>query len=180
MVSELWIEFVLMWFILFPAYATNCFPPVLKGKRPLDRKKTFFDKHRIFGDGKTIEGTIGGILFGFFIGLLEIYLLPYLQNYANNYNVLLPNLTLIGVLFIALGAMFGDLFGSFVKRRLKIESGGKFHFDQIGFIIFVFLFIIPFIKFTILMLVYALVLTFVLHRIVNIIGFRLKLKKVPW
>lgn len=169
-----------MWFILFPAYATNCFPPVLKGKRPLDRRKNWFDNRRIMGDGKTIEGTSGGILFGFFVGLLEVYLLPYFQLYANNFNVALPSLTITGVFFISIGAMFGDLFGSFIKRRLKIESGGKFHFDQVGFIIFAFLFAIPFVSFTPLMVLYALILTFVLHRIVNIIGYKLKLKKVPW
>ncbi len=63
-----------LWLIL-PAYAANAFPVVIKGKRPLDFRRKLV-KHRILGDGKTIEGTLAGIVFGIVVGLLQIYIQP--------------------------------------------------------------------------------------------------------
>lgn len=63
------------WFIL-PAYAANGLAVVFgKGSRlnkPLDFGHNFIDKRRIFGDGKTFRGLIGGVAFGTLIGALQL------------------------------------------------------------------------------------------------------------
>jgi CDP-2,3-bis-(O-geranylgeranyl)-sn-glycerol synthase len=64
------------WFIL-PAYAANGLAVVFgRGNRlnkPLDFGHNFIDKRRIFGDGKTIRGLIGGTAFGTLIGALQLF-----------------------------------------------------------------------------------------------------------
>ena len=63
------------WFIL-PAYSANGLAVVFgKGSRlnkPLDFGHNFIDKRRIFGDGKTFRGLIGGVAFGTLIGALQL------------------------------------------------------------------------------------------------------------
>nr|MDO8080708.1 CDP-2,3-bis-(O-geranylgeranyl)-sn-glycerol synthase [Candidatus Freyarchaeota archaeon] len=63
------------WFIL-PAYAANGLAVVFgRGHRlnlPLDFGHNFIDKRRIFGDGKTVRGLIGGAAFGTLIGALQL------------------------------------------------------------------------------------------------------------
>ncbi len=62
------------WFIL-PAYAANGLAVVFgRGQRlnkPLDFGHNFIDERRIFGDGKTVRGLIGGTAFGTLIGALQ-------------------------------------------------------------------------------------------------------------
>ncbi|WXG40634.1 MAG: CDP-2,3-bis-(O-geranylgeranyl)-sn-glycerol synthase [Candidatus Freyarchaeum deiterrae] len=63
------------WFIL-PAYAANGLAVVFgRGNRlnkPLDFGHNFIDKKRVFGDGKTVRGLIGGTAFGTLIGALQL------------------------------------------------------------------------------------------------------------
>ncbi|MBI2584033.1 MAG: CDP-2,3-bis-(O-geranylgeranyl)-sn-glycerol synthase [Candidatus Aenigmarchaeota archaeon] len=177
---QLWVDFVLVWFILFPAYAANAVPVLVGGKRPLDFGKGL-GKNRILGDGKTIEGTALGIAAGFLVGALEYYVMPALQGYAAQYNVLLPQITLPLALAIAAGTMCGDILGSFFKRRMGIERGGKEPLlDRLGFIIFAMIFAYPFIQITPAMAVYMIAITYVIHRAANFVAYNAKLKTVPW
>jgi CDP-2,3-bis-(O-geranylgeranyl)-sn-glycerol synthase len=84
---------------------------------------------------------------------------------------------------MVLGAIFGDLLGSFFKRRLDIESGEPFFVtDQLLFILTAVLF--SSLALGLFLSVYELaiiiVITFVVHIIANVIAHRLNLKKVPW
>ena len=63
-----------LWFVA-PAWAANAFPPLTGGRIPLDGGKKLHGK-RLLGNSKTLEGTIGGIAFGLFIGWLLMLAQP--------------------------------------------------------------------------------------------------------
>ena len=178
---NLWIEFVKSLLILFPAYAANGFPPLARGRTPIDLNKRWLDGNRVFGDGKTFEGFSLGLFIGFLVGGLESYLYPSLNAYAMQYGTELPVINLFVGFMIAFGALVGDLGGSFIKRRFKLARGADVPLlDQWNFIIGCVLFSFLFTEITIWMFLIMLVITPVVHRIANIIGHRLKIKREPW
>lgn len=178
---DLFVEFVKALLIIFPAYAANGFPPLARGHRPIDMKRNWLDKNRIFGDGKTFEGFGFGLFAGFVIGALESYLYPDLNSYAMQYGVKLPLINLYIAFLIALGALSGDLIGSFLKRRLRLKRGADVPLlDQWNFIIGAVLFVYWFTDITIWMFLIMLLITPIVHRVANIIAHRIKIKKEPW
>src|SRR2546427_7243325 len=58
-----------LWFFL-PAYVANPMAVVFGGGTPIDFGRTLRDGERLFGDGKTWRGLVGGTLAGAFLGLL--------------------------------------------------------------------------------------------------------------
>jgi len=163
-----------LWFI-WPAYCANAFPPLMKGKRPLDFDKNL-GKNRFLGDSKTIEGTIGGVLFGVAIGLVQTKIYGYIPKDTGFFEFTIPIIVLLSV-----GALFGDIIGSFIKRRLAMEPGDPaFLLDQLGFLVFALIFAsfiyIP----QVLTIIILLIITPVVHVGTNILGYFLKLKKHPW
>jgi CDP-2,3-bis-(O-geranylgeranyl)-sn-glycerol synthase len=151
---------------IFPAYAANALPIIFGGGKPLDLKKRLGGK-RILGDHKTIRGTAAGLVGGLLVGLIEYPFLPYM----------LPIAILMGI-----GAVFGDLFGSFIKRRLNFASGKVFPvLDQYGFFVFAILFSFWLGNMPLLYgMIFITVLTGVLHIATNRIAYMIKLKEVPW
>ena len=83
------------WFIA-PAYAANAFPPLARGKRPLDFGKNL-SKNRILGDGKTVEGSIAGILFGMFIGSIQMLSQEFIDPYYGLTTMTIPLIFLLVV-----------------------------------------------------------------------------------
>jgi CDP-2,3-bis-(O-geranylgeranyl)-sn-glycerol synthase len=178
---DLFVEFVKSLLIIFPAYAANGFPPLARGSRPIDLNRKWFDKNRIFGDGKTFEGFGLGVFAGFLIGALETYLFPSLNSYATQYGVQLPLINLFIGFMISLGALCGDLGGSFIKRRLSLKRGSDVPLlDQWNFIIGAVIFVYFFTEITIWMFLIMLLITPIIHRIANIIAHKIKVKKEPW
>jgi CDP-2,3-bis-(O-geranylgeranyl)-sn-glycerol synthase len=176
-----WTEFVFAWWILFPIYAANCIPPLARGKRPLDGGRTLGDGRRILGDGKTVEGTALGLAAGMAVIIAEIFLSPALNAFGAEWSVTLPPLTLFAGLMLVLGAVLGDLGGSFIKRRLGYERGAKVRgLDRLNFILGALLLAYWFIPITPLMIAYMLILTPPLHRALNVIGHKGGVKQVPW
>lgn len=163
-----------LWFIL-PAYAANAFPTLLRGKRPLDLGKKFHNQ-RILGDGKTVEGTTGGVLFGFFIGLIQICVQGFIPTDLEMIEMSLPL-----ILLLSTGAIFGDIIGSFIKRRFNIERGRPLPLlDQLGFLIFAILFASFILTIKIEIIIVLLVITPPIHLITNMVGYLAKVKKTPW
>jgi CDP-2,3-bis-(O-geranylgeranyl)-sn-glycerol synthase len=178
---DLFVEFAKALLIILPAYAANGFPPLARGHRPIDMKRNWLDKNRIFGDGKTFEGFGFGLFAGFVIGALESYLYPDLNSYAMQYGVKLPLINLYIAFLIALGALSGDLIGSFLKRRLGLKRGADVPLlDQWNFIIGAVLFVYWFTDITIWMFLIMLLITPIVHRVANIIAHKIKIKKEPW
>lgn len=98
-----------IWFIL-PAYIANGAPVVLGGGPPIDMGKKLSDGKRILGDGKTIRGFIAGIVAGTIFGAIQIA-------FGNRTG----GITII--LLLSLGALLGDMVGSFLKRRIGLSRG---------------------------------------------------------
>ena len=127
-----------LWFIL-PAYMANALPlhfvriPYLRDfSTPVDFGWTFQGK-RIFGNGKTWRGLIFGVLGGTLIALLQIYF----QGGAVGFfrTATLPEMTLQLGFMLSLGALVGDLIGSFVKRQAGFKRGEHAPLlDQLDFV----------------------------------------------
>jgi len=79
------------------------------------------------------------------------------------------------------GALFGDMIGSFIKRRLGIERGKPAPLlDQLDFVIFAILFAYPFAPITLDMVVIILIITPVIHLSGNIVAYLLGIKSIWW
>ena len=170
-----------LYFIL-PAYFANMAPVIVKKinflEIPIDFNKKINDK-LIFGKNKTFRGLIFGIIFAMIITYLQFLL------YKNGLFVEISiidysNWILIGFL-MGFGAVFGDLVESFVKRRLNYEPGKSFvPFDQLDFVIGALIFVYPLVKLLLNKIIIILLLSFVLHVIVNHFAFYTGIRKEKW
>jgi len=157
------IELIL--FIL-PAYVANASPVPLGGGTPIDFGRKFIDGRRIFGDGKTIRGSVLGVLCGIIASFAVSFYDP---------------LFLTTGLILSFLTIFGDILGSFIKRRLGAKRGEKF---EIVDRLFFFIVSVPpamiFYPLSLSEFLFLLLLTFVLHAFANFAAYELKIKKVPW
>lgn len=164
------------WFIL-PAYCANFFPLLLRGTHPIDFGKNFSDMQRWLGDGKTIEGVIGGILFGIFIGMLQIYALAFIPHLPFP----LINHSLLTISLLSSGAIFGDLFGSFIKRRFGIKRGGPAPLlDQLDFLVFSLAIVSLVETIDLSYVLFLIIITPFIHNQSNIFAFLFRIKNKPW
>ncbi|WP_292347884.1 MULTISPECIES: CDP-2,3-bis-(O-geranylgeranyl)-sn-glycerol synthase [unclassified Methanoregula] len=166
---------------MLPAYVPNPVAALFGGGTPIDLGKTYSDGRRIFGDGKTWRGLVAGIASGIITGLVLIWA-------AGRFPAAgLPPHTLLSVILLATGALLGDLVKSFFKRRFNRERGSKWPVaDQYDLVAGAFLLLLIgdpgwlFAVVTIPVLIVILIITPVLHRATNIIGYVFKVKEVPW
>ncbi len=166
---------------MLPAYIPNPAAALFGGGTPLDFGKNYSDGNRIFGDGKTFRGLFFGVLAGILTGLLLIWLAG---TYALTF---LPQHTLVSVSLLAFGALLGDLGKSFLKRRMGKVRGAKWPVaDQLDLVVGAFILMLLFdpgwlfTYLTLPILIIIVILTIILHRVVNIIGYFLGIKEVPW
>ena len=167
--------------IMLPAYLPNSVAAVLGGGKAIDGGRVFSDGRRIFGDGKTWRGLFSGIIAGIVIGVIQILV----RDAAGL--LILPELTLPVVILLAAGALLGDLVKSFFKRRLNKERGAEWILaDQYDFVLGAFAMLLLFqyewvvTTITPLILLWIVLITPLLHRVVNIIGYLTGVKDVPW
>ncbi len=156
--------FSIIWFT--PAYVANAAATLSKflpKTHPIDGGKYCLDGRRILGNGKTWEGLLLGTTLGFVIGY--------------------PVLAFFGLgswsdaFLLSLGALLGDIVGSFVKRRIGLERGEEAPLlDQLDFVFGAFLLDPPLPSWAILILV----LTPILHRLANVTAYLLGVKDEPW
>ena len=151
-------------YFLIPAYVSNAVPVLFGGGLPMDLGKHFVDGERIFGVNKTVKGFFSGLILGLVVSLIEEL-------------ILMKELILLGVL-ASLGALLGDLFGSFIKRRLKMSPGTSLLFiDQLDFIIGALVFIYPIYRFSHSMFLLILLITPPIHILANTMAYILKIKR---
>jgi CDP-2,3-bis-(O-geranylgeranyl)-sn-glycerol synthase len=188
--EELAIILIQSFWLILPAYTPNSFAVIFGGGTPVDMGKNHTDGRRIFGDGKTWRGLVAGIVCGSLVGTLQIYLETLVDHEFFLGFGSTPTAYLI-VILLAVGAMVGDLVGSYIKRRLNKPRGAKLSvLDQFDFLIIAWVLVLIFnwnwyferyiYGLNIIGLIFILILTLILHRFTNIVGYKLGKKKEPW
>lgn len=175
---------------MLPAYTPSPTASLFGGGKPIDFGITLKDGKRLLGDGKTFRGLISGTVFGLIVGLIQMIMVA---NGFTPFNIQLPGFgeTLLGsvaVIFsLSFGSLLGDLFMSFLKRRLKLERGAPLPvIDQLDFVLGAWLLVylispVWFVThFTYKIIIILLVLTPLLHVSTNVIGYIIGVKKEPW
>jgi CDP-2,3-bis-(O-geranylgeranyl)-sn-glycerol synthase len=176
--------------ILFlPALLPNSAAVLFGGGTPVDFGRTWRGK-RILGDGKTWRGLVGGVAAGTGFGLLMLIAFQFLD--GSDYWSYGPFPRSVAVVFtLALGSLLGDMTGAFIKRRLGMERGQKAPvLDQydflVGAMVLTALFNADWVAAhyitgeAIAGLITLLIFVPVLHRTVNIVGYKIGKKKEPW
>ncbi|MGQ9530324.1 MAG: CDP-2,3-bis-(O-geranylgeranyl)-sn-glycerol synthase [Candidatus Bathycorpusculaceae bacterium] len=151
---------------IFPAYCANAIPVLTGGGLPIDFGKNFFDGKPILGKNKTFRGFFSGLIVGTAVGFLEIIFF--------NYHIFFG-------LLLSLGALFGDLTGAFLKRRLGMAPGDLLPIiDQIDFIVGAILFSLPLQMLDLNLAITVLIITPPIHLLTNFAAYKLGLKSNPW
>jgi len=151
---------------IFPAYCANAAPVLAGGGLPMDFGKNFVDGRRVFGQNKTFRGFFFGLIIGVFVGLVEYAVFGY---------------PLLFSFLSPLGALFGDLTGAFLKRRLNIAPGGLLPIvDQVDFVVGAVLFSLPLGIVSWELAITVMLVTPPIHLLTNFVAYKLKLKSNPW
>jgi CDP-2,3-bis-(O-geranylgeranyl)-sn-glycerol synthase len=152
--------------LIFPAYCANAAPVLAGGGLPMDFGKNFDDGRRVFGQNKTFRGFFFGLAIGILVGIIEVLLFDY---------------PLLFVVLSPLGALFGDLAGAFLKRRLNIAPGGLLPVvDQVDFVVGAIVFSLPLSIISLELAVAMLIITPPIHLLTNFAAYKLRLKSNPW
>ena len=160
---------------IFPAYCANAVPVIAGGGTPMDFGKNFFDGKPVFGKNKTFRGFFFGLAVGILVGVVESLVFSYPFPFSVMFSVLSP-----------FGALFGDLAGAFLKRRLGIAPGGLLPVvDQIDFVVGAILFSLPFFSLPLTVTYWELAIAVIIitppiHLLTNYVAYKLKLKENPW
>jgi len=170
-------------YFALPGLIANMMPVVVRGKfRSLDVPVDFNKKlggKRIFGNHKTIRGFIfgvGGAIVMAFIQMLLASggLVPSIVDFSQ------VNFVVVGSA-LGFGALFGDLFRSFFKRRANVKPGEKWvPWDQIDYIIGIILFSYIIITPSFGMILTLLIIGPILHVTSTRIAYALKIRKEKW
>jgi len=155
---------------IIPIYAANASALVFGGGAPLDLNKKFFGKP-LLGKGKTIRGTIAALFFGFLAAFVCGFFVP--AWFTANYFV-------FGI-FLVVGAVMGDIMGSFIKRRFGLAQGQPVLFlDQLDFVIGSILSTLWMRIPSFEEVVAIMIVTLFVHKASNCIAYKLRMKRVPW
>ncbi len=174
--------------LFVPAMVPNSAAVIFGGKTKIDFGKSWNGK-RILGDGKSWTGFFGGAGSGIVVGLIIIGISELTGVAMIGYGGFWDNVGIITCL--AFGALLGDLAGAFIKRRIGLERGAKAPIlDQYDFVIGAFLLTSLFYSdwiystyiegWNLAALIFILVFMFGIHRVVNIVAYKLGFKKEPW
>lgn len=152
---------------IFPAYCANAVPVLAGGGLAIDFGKSMWDGRPIFGKNKTFRGFFAGLIVGTVAGVAESLIFNYPVAFG---------------LMLSLGALFGDLVGAFVKRRLDVPPGGLLPVvDQVDFILGAILFSLPLsMVLSWESVVTVLIITPPIHLLTNFVAYKLRLKSNPW
>ncbi|MFX1256423.1 MAG: CDP-2,3-bis-(O-geranylgeranyl)-sn-glycerol synthase [Promethearchaeota archaeon] len=203
--------------LIVPGYISNAGMVLIGGGKPIDGGRNWIDGKRILGDNKTWSGLIKGPLYlgiPISIGIFSLLLLSWpfildvsltgikeeeykIYNDISYYKYYFIGgsfpigflIIIVRIILCSFGAVFGDLIGSFLKRRFDFESGSPFWVvDQLDFAVFAILFTaIPAFIFPELFLapdlniiLFILILTPSVSIIANTVAYIIGLKEVPW
>ena len=129
--------------------------------RPLDGGKTFIDGAPIFGSTKTWRGLLASLL----MSAAGADLLGLSASFGAGF---------------AAAAMLGDLFSSFIKRRMGVASSSPVTgLDQIPEALFPALAALPYLDLSVLDVAITVTLFFLLDIVVSPVLYRLRIRKIP-
>ncbi len=196
-VDGTWWQIILqaLWLML-PAYLANMAPVFVGGGAPIDGGRIWKDGNPILGPGKTWRGLLLAPL----VAAVLVIVLDWIARagYLDGVGVVSfggPAIAFVFGYILGLGALVGDAVKSFFKRRRDRERGAPWPpFDQLDFVVgtLVFGHVFALLMWPVLgenwMLVrwggwhYAVVflLTPGLHFLVNVLGYMIGKKEVPW
>lgn len=165
-------------YFFLPAYFANMCP-VIAGKLKLPLGQPI--SNHFLGSHKTWRGFYAGYLGALTILTVQLFIQKggYLDPYAL---VDYQSINLFGYAFLfGIGALIGDALKSFFKRGIGIKPGAPwFPFDQLDFVVVALLFLWPFYPLPWPQILMLLILTPILHLLVNILAYKIGLKKVWW
>lgn len=172
-------------YFALPAMFANIAPVCCKSyfkflAKPVDGGKTWKGKP-ILGSHKTWRGLFAGVIAGVIVVFIQKFLYQY-SNFSNisyiNYQK--ENAIWVGFLF-GFGALFGDAIKSLIKRRFNVKSGDRFFpWDQLDMLFGAGIFISVIKPISLQMWIFYIGFALVAHPLINIIGYKLKFKDVPW
>jgi CDP-2,3-bis-(O-geranylgeranyl)-sn-glycerol synthase len=166
--------------LLWPAYGANGLCMLARGKRTIDGGRLWRGK-QIFGPGKTWEGFILGIIVATLVATFQMLAYPFLPWDVSPVPLDIVLMTPLLGAIMGLGAMLGDMGGSFAKRRLNIARGKPAPvLDQLDFLLGMLILSGFFISLKWEWVVILLVMTPVIHLAANGMAYLLRLKKVPY
>ncbi|MFQ5475379.1 MAG: CDP-archaeol synthase [Candidatus Nanoarchaeia archaeon] len=168
--------------LLAPAGVANMAPVLFKWLPffdvPVDFGKNLRG-HRIFGSHKTWRGLLVGILAGIFVVYLQRLLHPFTQSISLiDYTTI--NIFILGFL-MGFGALFGDLIESFFKRQISIKPGKPWMpWDQVDWVIGSLVFMSFYVHISLALAIASIILYGLLHILINLIGYWLRIKKTKF
>ncbi len=196
-VEEAVIIIIQAFFAMLPAYVAGPAAVLTGGGPPMDGGRVWKDGNRILGDGKTWRGLIGGTVAGIaLVGILSMAVRASGNDFLTDFTM--PNwdspYSWLWVGFLmAFGSLMGDFVKSFFKRRTGAKRGAKSPvIDMYDFILGSWLLAVllanPWFMETFWPGEYSfpwhilvvLIISPALHRGVNIIGYKMGKKDVPW
>ena len=180
--AEIFIFTLKCFYLMLPAYFANMAPVIFKRINifvcPIDFNKKLLGKP-ILGKNKTYRGLFFSVISSVIIALIQHYL--YNFDYFRTISFFNYQRWFLFGLLMGFGAVFGDIAKSFLKRMAGIKSGNPFiPFDQIDFAIGSLLLIYMFKIITLRIILVSVVLSFVLHIIVNHIAYYAKIREEMW
>lgn len=159
---------------LLPMYIANSSAMLFGFGRRLDAGKNFTDGRALLGKGKTISGTCAGIFFGTLTAFTIYIIFPEVNSAIS------ANYIVFGFL-LSLGAIFGDIAESFLKRRIGRESGAALPIlDQLDFAIGGIVFTLALYVPGAIEIAAILGITLIIHVALNGAAYLIGVKKVPW
>ncbi len=187
--AMVWVTLVQALWLMIPAFVANPAAVLFGGGTPMDFGRTMKGGTRVLGDGKTWRGFAGGVGAAILVGLLQQAASALSGLEVLSFGPLPGAIAVIATL--AFGSLFGDVLGSFMKRRAGIERGARTPgLDQYDFLLGALLFLGVFQAGWLLEhyllgervygLLLVILITPALHKGVNVIGYRMGKKDVPW
>ncbi|MCD4760456.1 CDP-archaeol synthase [bacterium] len=179
MLLDFWHYFLELVWLFLPAGCANMAASFFRRVHFLDYPVDFgrsWRGKRFFGDHKTFRGFFFGILSAVLFVHFQKAIYPSMINYSilNYYQI---NVWIVGLL-MGWGALLGDLVRSFIKRRLGTPPGVYwFPFDQIDWLIGTQVFVIFYLDLNWQIVVASLLLSIIIHPLVNYSCYLLKLQK---
>ncbi len=173
-------------YFYFPAACANVganigrFIPIFKDlKGPLDFGKSLYGE-RVIGEHKVVGSFLFGIVFGSCIGFIKYVVF---DQYMGSYLLFELSLAENMILYTLMStfALVGDIVKSVIKRLLRIAPHRAWvPFDEIDHSSMSLLVVSIFFPIPLEVILTTIVLYFFLHLASNIVGYRLKIKSVPY